>query len=56
MNLEGSNQFRLGNHSCSYREVPSKVTKMPLEFSLNMLTKQRHRKNYYILVERFDPH
>lgn len=23
MNLEGSNQFRLGNHSRSYREVPT---------------------------------
>lgn len=56
MNLEGSNQLRLGNHSCSYREVPSKATKVHLEFSLKRRTKQRHGKNYHILVERFDPH
>lgn len=54
MNLERSNQFRLGNPSCS-REVHSKVTKMHLEFSLNKRTKQRHRKNYCILSERLEP-
>ena len=54
MNPERSNQFRLGNRSCS-REVPSKVTKMHLEFSLNKRTKQRHRKNDCILFERFEP-
>lgn len=30
MNLKGSNQFSLGNHSCAYREVPLKVTEMHL--------------------------
>lgn len=54
MNLERSNQFRLGNRSCS-PEVSSKLTNMHFRVQSKQAYKTETQEGFYILFETFEP-